>query len=79
MVTLSILLKLWCAVIRPTTMHCPGNWWLNGVRSDGTYECRAQRDDVDLAIQGRIYCNDGLLPVAINHFTAACKRARYQH
>jgi hypothetical protein len=74
----SLLLRVVCAIARPSSMRCPPHWWPNGIRTDGTFACAQpltgdpDRDgtygtqdvsvEPDGVLDGRIYCDDGEQP-----------------
>lgn len=74
----SIVLLIWCFLVRPTEWHTAPGWYMNGVRPDGWFEMRPApggnpeddgtfgRPDVtpvdERFLVGRIWCTGGATP-----------------
>ena len=72
----------------PTRARCPRAYYANGVKLDGSFECRpvlgtperdlddarARRDLPDgCAIPGKIHCTGGSRPVVVDGRTVSCQ------
>ena len=72
----------------PTRARCARDWFANGVRPDGAFECRrvlgAPEQDLDdararrnlpdgCAIPGRIHCTGTSRPIVVDGRTVACQ------
>ena len=76
------------AVRCPTRARCGRDWYMNGVRPDGRYECRqvlgAPEQDLEDArarrdlpegcvVRGQIHCTGTSRPILVDGRTAACQ------
>lgn len=87
----TIALICWAVATRPSGAQCPPRWYVDGVRPDGSYQCRPvplhpetdatwQHPDItpfdDRVIGGQIYCGAGTVPLVIDERTVACRAVR---
>jgi hypothetical protein len=87
---LAIVIVVAAAIVPrcPTHARCPSDHYANGVRPDGSFECRpvlgtpehdlddarARRDLPDgCAIPGKIHCSGGSRPIVVDGRTVACQ------
>lgn len=71
----SLALRAWSALARPTAASCPEGWWLaTGVQRDGSFACYYDRETeqwppIDAphgaVITGRIVCSGDMYPVQV--------------
>ena len=91
-VSLLVTLIVLCVSMatQPTRARCPADWYVNGIRPTGSFECRrapggnpdhdgtSGRPDmtIDLpgVVLGRIYCTGGAHPVVVNERAVGCQR-----
>lgn len=86
----SVLLLCCAAATRPRVAWCPPDWYVNGVRPSGLYECRRAPGGEPLYdgaagypdrtvdrpgwLVGRIYCTGGSRPVVVTERVVGCQR-----
>ncbi len=74
-----------CAFVRPSTLHAPTGWYLEGVRVDGATTLRRTppitcEDDCpdQPALPARIWCTSGQRPIVVDHRTVGCQRGGWR-
>jgi len=80
-IVISLVVLLVVAIARPRSAACPKAYWLDeGVRADGRYRCACMTPEQwdaagelePFAIDGRVYCEQGVRAVTNDGVTVVC-------
>jgi hypothetical protein len=81
----SIVCVITMQIVSPSHQTCLRGFYVNGVRPNGSYECRSipPRDDqldewiksaVEQSYKAQVYCTGGSHPIVVDYKTVGCQR-----